>query len=115
MTIGILPEFHPWKGSFTAFVERVQFFLAANGVHEDKHAAVLLSAIDEETYAIFRNLVAPALQKEKTFDQIVKTLTDHFEPRRLVIAERFRFHRRNQHPDESVAKFVAELKRLTRD
>ena len=80
-TIGILPEFHPWKGSFTAFVERVHFFLSANGVHEDKYAAVLLSAIDEETYAILRNLMAPALPKEETFDQIVKNLTDHFEPR----------------------------------
>ena len=79
-TIGILPEFHPRKGSFTAFVECVQFFLSANGVHEDKHAAVLLSAIDEETYTILRNLLAPALPKEKMFDQIVKTLADHFEP-----------------------------------
>ena len=78
------------------------------------HAAVLLSAMDEETYAILRNLLAPTLPKENTFDQIVKTLADHFEPQRLVIAERFRFHRRNQHPDKSVAEFVAELRRLTR-
>ena len=62
-------------------MEHVQFFLLANGVHEDKHAAVLLSTIDEETYAILRKLVAPALSKEKTFDQIVQTLANHFEPR----------------------------------
>ena len=114
-TIGILLEFHLWKGLFTAFVECVEFFLSANGGHQDKHAVVLLSAIDEETYAILRNLVAPALPKEKTFDQIVQTLANHFEPRRLVIVERFRFHRRNQHPDELVAKFVGELRRLTRN
>ena len=29
--------------------------------------------------------------------------------------ERFRFYRRNQHPDESVAEIVAELRQLTRD
>ena len=114
-TIGILPKFHLQKGSFTAFVERVQFLLSANGVHEDKHAAVLLSAIDEETHVILRNLLAPTLPKEMTFDQIVKTLVDHFEPRRLVIVERFRFHQRNQHPDESVAEFVAKLRWLTKD
>ena len=84
-------------------------------MREDEHAAVLLSAIDEETYAILRNLMAPTLSKEKTFDQIVKALADHFEPQRLVIAERFRFHRRNQHPDESVAEFGAELRWLARD
>lgn len=114
-TIGILPEFQLRKGSFTAFVERVEFFLSANGVAEEKHAVVLLSAIGEETYAILRNLLAPALPKSKTFAQIVETLKGHFEPRRLVIAERFRFHRRNQLPDESVAEFVAELRRLTVD
>ena len=59
--------------------------------------------------------MAPVLPKEKTFDQIVKTLADHFEPRQLVIAERIRFHQRNQHPDKLVAEFVAELRRLIRD
>ena len=39
-------------------------------MHEDKHAAVLLSAIGEEAYVILRNLMAPALPKEKTFNQI---------------------------------------------
>ena len=114
-TIGILPEFDPSRGSFTAFVERVQFFLSANGVKEDKYAAVLLSAVGEETYALLRNLVSPSSPKEKTFEEIIKTLQAHFEPRPLVIAERFRFHRRNQRSDESVADFVAELRRLAKD
>ena len=114
-TIGILPEFDPSRGSFTAFVERVQFLLSANGVKEDKYAAVLLSAVGEETYALLRNLVSPSSPKEKTFEEIVKTLQAHFEPRPLVIAERFRFHRRNQRSDESVADFVAELRRLAKD
>ena len=59
--------------------------------------------------------MAPILPKEKTFDQIMKTLADYFEPRQLVIAERFRFHQRNQHPDELVAELVAELGWLIRD
>ena len=32
-----------------------------------------------------------------------------------MIAERFRFHRRDQRPDEAMADFVAELRRLTID
>ena len=105
-TIGILPEFDPSRGSFTAFVERVQFLLSANGVKEDKYAAVLLSAVGEETYALLRNLVSPCSPKEKMFEEIFKTLQANFEPRPLVIAERVRFHRRNQWSDESVADFV---------
>ena len=61
-TIGILPEFDPSRGSFTAFAERVQFFLFVNG----------------ETYALLRNLVSPCFPKEKTFEEIFKTLQAHF-------------------------------------
>lgn len=36
----------------------------------------------------------------------------HFEPKPVVIAEHFQFHRRNQEAGESVAKYEAELQRL---
>ena len=37
----------------------------------------------------------------------------HFEPKKVVIAECFNFHRRNQAPDESIAEYVAKLHKLT--
>ena len=40
-------------------------------------------------------------------------LKKHFEPKKVIIAERFSFHRRNQAPDESIAVYVAELRKLT--
>ena len=89
----------------------MQFFLAANRVKENKHAAVLLSAVDEETYALLRNLLA----QDKSFEDNVPTLKNHFKPSPLIIAEQFRFHHRKQCPDESVAEFVAELRQLTHD
>ena len=46
---------------------------------------VLLSATGEETCAILRNLLAPALLKLKTLDYIMKILDTHFEHRQLVI------------------------------
>ena len=33
-------------------------------------------------------------------------------PKPILIAERFKFHRQNQHESETVAQFVVELKRL---
>ena len=41
-----------------------------------------------------------------------RLLHSHFQPNRNVMAERFRFHGRNQMAGESVAQFVAELQRL---
>ena len=45
--------------------------------------------------------------------ELVGILTQHFQPKLLVIAERFYFHCRDQAPGESVAKYVAELRRLS--
>ena len=66
--------------------------------------AVFLSAIGGGAYSLLRNLLAPTLPKDKTLDEIVDVLTKHFEPKTLVIAERFQFHRRNQATGESVAE-----------
>ena len=38
---------------------------------------------------------------------------NHYAPKRVVIAERFHFYRRNQAPGESIAEFVAELRKLS--
>ena len=39
-------------------------------------------------------------------------MVSHYSPKPILIAERFKFHRRNQHESETVAQFVVELKRL---
>lgn len=52
--------------SFTAFLERVQFFPFANRVMDNKHAAVLLSTIGEENYiCTFEKRTGKGLPKEK--------------------------------------------------
>lgn len=40
-------------------------------------------------------------------------LRRHFDPQPLVIAERFRFYQRSQKVEESIADFVADLRRLS--
>ena len=43
---------------------------------------------------------------------IAQLLKDHFEPKRLIIAERFTFYRRNQRPGETMAEHDASLRKL---
>ena len=54
-----------------------------------------------------------ALPQEKSFADLVETLKRHFEPKPVVIAERFHFHRRSQAVGESIADYLAELRRLS--
>ena len=111
--IGRLDEFNASSDSITAYVERAQLFMDANSIPNDKKVAVFLSAIGGKTYSLLRNLLTPTLPKEKSFEDIVSTLKSHFEPKPLEIVERFNFNRKQQGSDETVAQYVAELRRLS--
>ena len=56
---------------------------------------------------------APVKPQKKTFDKLKAELKKHFEPKKVVIAKCFNFHRRNQAPDESITDYVAKLCKLT--
>ncbi len=88
-------------------------FFTANAIADDKKVAVFLTVIGSKTYSLVRSLVAPELPKDKSFDDLVAVLTQHFESKPLVIAERFHFHKRAQAIGESIADYMAELRRLT--
>ena len=50
--------------------------------------------------------------KELTFTQIVESLTQHLDPKPIIIAERFKFHKAEQEELESVGQFSARLQKL---
>ena len=111
-TIDTLTEFKPESEKIKAYLERVQFFFDANTIAEDKQVAVLSTVIGSSTYALLTSLLAPCKLHEKSFAEFSETLHRHFDPKPLVIAERFHFHRRNQVSGESISEYVAELRRL---
>ena len=74
--------------------------------------AVLLSVIGSKTHPLLRNLCAPEKPVEKSLEQLSLILKKHFDPKPLVIAERFYFHRRAQGTSETIAEYAAELRRL---
>ena len=58
---------------------------------------------------MLRNLLAPSKPAEKLFDVLVKVMKDHLKPKPLMIAERSKFRRCNQHEGEMIAQYLAEL------
>ena len=111
-TLGKLEDFKQDAEPFQAYLERVNIFFAANDIPEDKKVPVFLSTIGGTTYGLVRNLVAPDAPVSKSFRELADKLTEHFEPKPIIIAERFHFHKRNQLQTESIAEFIAELRRL---
>ena len=113
-TLGNIEQFNPDLGTMTAYLERVDLFFVANNVPDDRKAAVLLSVIGGTIYGRLRDLLSPDKPSDKSYEQLKTTLIEHYEQKPITIAERFHFHKRHQQPTETIAEFVAELKRLAR-
>ena len=47
-----------------------------------------------------------------SFHELSEILKKNFQPQPIIIAERYHFHRRQQAVGESIAEYVAELRRL---
>ena len=50
--------------------------------------------------------------KELSFGETVDNLAKHLDPKPIVIAERFKFHKMEQQESESIRDFLARLKKL---
>ena len=108
-SFGKIDVFNPEVEEFSAYLERIELYFEANGIRE---VPVFLSLLGAKTYSLLRTLVAPSSPREQSFKDLAKLLKSHFEPKPLVIVERFVFYRRNQQPGETVMEYLAELRRL---
>ncbi|XP_046373937.2 uncharacterized protein K02A2.6-like [Haliotis rufescens] len=107
-------EFNPKKSTWEEWCEILTHVFVANGItDEDNKKSILLASCGTETYQLIRALVLPVKPSEKTFDQLVVLLKEHFTPKPSEIVQRFKFHSRNRKAGESVAAYVAELRKLT--
>ena len=112
--LGHLTEFDPAVDKIGNYLERVDLFFQVNETKDDKRVPFLLNAIGGKTYALLRDLTDPDLPSTKTLDGLKTLLRQHFEPKPIIVAERFYFHKRSQGPTESIADYVAELRRLAK-
>ena len=107
---GQIAEFDESKEEWPLDAERLEQYFAANGVDDaDRQRAILLSVIGTRTYQTLRCLVAPSKPKEKSVDEILQTLTEHFDPKPSVIVQRFSFTSPLRQEGTLVDKFMAEL------
>ena len=109
--IGQVEEFIPgsdWKH----YVERVEMFFEVNSVAEDEKVPTILTLMGNKMYALLRNIVSPRRPRDLSFEEIVDNLAKHLDPKPIVIAERFKFHKAEQQESESIRDFLARLKKL---
>ena len=91
-TRGSISEFEGAREDWTSYTERLQQYFTANEVTDaGKQRAILLSVCGAPTYQLIRNLVAPQKPNEKSFAEIVKLMSDHYQPKPSPIVQRASF------------------------
>ena len=115
LTFGQIQEFSPENKTIGAYLEHVELYSQANGVAERRRVAAFLSIIGGKNYTLLRNILSPEKPSEKSLEDLFASLKKHssFAPKRVVIAERFCFSRREQAVGETIAEYESELRRLT--
>ena len=107
---GSIQEFQPDSEIVSTYLERMQLFFTANSVPQEKQVPVFLSVVGPKAYALLRSLLSPQLPHTRTYEELEDALKQHFQPKPLVIAERFHFHRRNQAMGESIVGVYGRAK-----
>ncbi|KRX54109.1 Uncharacterized protein T09_7795, partial [Trichinella sp. T9] len=98
---------------WNSYASRLMFYLEANKVSADADKrAVLLSSCGSTLFKLVESLLSPAKPVERSFDEIISVLNDHFAPQPSEIVNRHIFYQRKQQPGETVAEFIADLRRL---
>ena len=119
---------------FDCYVERFELYLIANGLtvppaqppepdasgerqerqQDGKQVtAMFLHSIGAHYYGLVRDLVAPDTPLTKSYHELITILRKHLKSTPMVVAERRKFIRRDQAPDESTSDYVVQLKHLS--
>lgn len=113
---GAVGPFDGTQETWDNYTERLGFFFQANGIEAaQRKKTILLSVCGASTYKLIRSLLAPTTPERAGYDDIVRKMKEHTNPKPSTVVQRFRFYSRVQTAAESVAEFVAELRRLSTD
>ena len=111
--IGNIGEYEEGREDWTQYAERLDHFLAANGITDAaKKKAAFLAVIGPKAYKLLGSLVAPGKPGDKSYADVVKLMSDHHNPKPSEIVQRYKFHTLVQEPRLPIAKYVAELRSL---
>ena len=114
-TFETLNEFSGIDSDWSSYNERCTFYFIANKITDDDiKRAVFLSIVGDKTYPLMRGLLAPKKLSDVKYDDMIRTMTNHYNPTKSAIVERFKFNKCNRKTSQAVSAYVAELKELSR-
>ena len=114
--LGKIDSFDPELEDWPEYVERLEQFFEANGIvgedNEARQRSVFISVVGPTPYKLLRSLIAPEKPKGQDLCPVVLSATETLQPRAIRGHAEIWFNTRGRKSGESVAAYVAELRRL---
>ena len=112
--VGTVSEFIPSKEQWSNYQKRLEIWMKANKCADDDKATIFLALIGAEAFEAVSNYVSPAEPTDKTYAQLTEILQKHYQPAHSEISVRLKFRSRKQQPNENIAEYILELKKLSK-
>lgn len=114
MSVGKIGAFQLDSDNWTLYVERLEQYFVVNNVKEELKVPTLITVMGGAGYELLVTLCTPEKPASKKFDDLVKIMCNHLQPKPSILAERYTFRKRKQAQGESIAEYIAELRRLSK-
>ena len=108
--LGLLEQFDPAIHEWSVYYNRLQVFLAANEIGEERRVPVFLALLGHKAYSTVQDLCMPDLPTTKTLAQLKTIMDSHFGPKVNIRAARTSFRAITQREGQSVADFISALR-----
>ncbi|XP_058810395.1 uncharacterized protein LOC131675434 [Phymastichus coffea] len=112
MSDGVKIEFRLNTDNWETFTEQLELLFITRDIKDEKKAAHLLVRLDANAYQLIKQLMAPQKAKDMSFDDLLKVMQNHLNPKPSEVMERCKFHKASQGDSESVAEFAVKLRGL---
>lgn len=98
---------------YADYMERMDSVIELNGIEGNRRANFCIASCGPDLYKIIKTCVAPKEIKDVDYTTMKKAIKAYFDPLKNVIAERYKFHKRERNADESISDFIVEIKSLS--
>ena len=112
--VGTLSELNPSKEQWSNYQKRLEIWMKANVCAGEDKATIFLALIGAEAFEAVSNYVSPAEPTDKTYAQLTEILQKHYQPAHSEISVRLQFRSRKQQPNEGIAEYILDLKKLSK-
>ena len=112
-THGSLTAFDPSKEDWTSYVLHLKYYFDANGVNDaGKKKSLLLTACGPATFRRISSLLTSDRLEGISNDDLVSEVKDFYDPKLSIIVQRYQFYTREPTGTETIATYVAALRKL---